>query len=175
MDLAQVFLAPQNSTHRQYEALRACFVDRLPAVEVAERFGYTVGSVRQLAHQFRLNSTRQFFAEPLRPGTKSSEVVQKQIVQLRKQNLSIYDISEALKKEGIQRTPVTVAAVLKQEGFAKLPRRKDDECPPRTKPTAANQADSQALSLEPRTIHTKFNGAYPFSHDFQAALPTVGR
>ena len=162
MDLAQVFLAPQNSTHRQYEALRACFVDRLPAVEVAERFGYTVGSVRQLAHQFRLNSTRQFFAEPLRPGTKSSEVVQKQIVQLRKQNLSIYDISEALKKEGIQRTPVTVAAVLKQEGFAKLPRRKDDECPPRTKPTAADHADARALSLEPRTVHTKFGGLFLF-------------
>ena len=30
MDLAQVFLTPQNTTHRQYEALRAYFVDRLP-------------------------------------------------------------------------------------------------------------------------------------------------
>jgi hypothetical protein len=162
MDLAQVFLTPENSTHRQYEALRACFVDRLPATEVARRFGYTVGSVRQLAHQFRQNSTRQFFAEPLRPGAKPSEVLQKQIVQLRKQNQSIYDISEALKKDGIQRTPVAVAAVLKQEGFAKLPRRKDDECPPRTKPTAADHADSRALSLEPRTIHTKFGGLFLF-------------
>jgi hypothetical protein len=44
MDLAQVFLTPANSTHRQYEALRAYFVERLPAAEVAARFGYTVGS-----------------------------------------------------------------------------------------------------------------------------------
>jgi len=162
MDLAQIFLAPQNSTHRQYEALRACFVERLPAAEVAARFGYTVGSVRQLAHQFRRSPARQFFAEPPRPGAKASEIVQQQIVQLRKQNQSIYDISEALKKEGIQRTPVAVAAVLKQEGFAKLPRRKDDERPPGIKPTAADHADARALSLEPRTFSTKFGGLFLF-------------
>jgi hypothetical protein len=162
MDLAQVFLAPQNSNHRQYEALRACFVERLPAAEVAARFGYTVGSVRQLAHQFRRSPARQFFAEPPRPGAKASEIVQQQIIQLRKQNQSVYDISEALQKEGIRRTPVAVAAVLKQEGFAKLPRRKDDERPPGIKPTAADHADARALSLEPRTFSTKFGGLFLF-------------
>src|SRR5271166_4787629 len=119
MDLAQVFLDPQNTTHRQYEALRAYFVDRTPAAEIAQRFGYTVGSLHQLAHQLRQNPARRFFAEPPRPGAKASEAVQRQIVQLRKQNLSIHDISEALKKEGIVRTPAAVALVLKQEGFAK--------------------------------------------------------
>jgi hypothetical protein len=162
MDLAHVFLAPQNSTHRQYEALRAYFVDRLPAAEVAARFGYAVGSLHQLAHQLRQNPARQFFIEPPRPGAKSSEVVQQQIIQLRKQNQSIYDISEALKKEGIQRTPVAVAEVLKQEGFARLPRRRDDERPAGTKPTAADPADARALSLEPRTIRTKFGGLFLF-------------
>jgi hypothetical protein len=162
MDLAQVFLAPQNSTHRQYEALRAYFVDRLPAAEVAGRFGYTVGSLHQLAHQLRQNPARQFFAEPSRPGAKSSEAVQQQIIQLRKQNQSIYDISEALKKEGIKRTPVAVAAVLKQEGFARLPRRRDDERPAGTKPTAADSADVRGLSLEPRTFRTKFGGLFLF-------------
>jgi len=43
-DLSQVFLEPTNATHRQYEALRAFFVDGLPGVEVARRFGYTPGS-----------------------------------------------------------------------------------------------------------------------------------
>jgi hypothetical protein len=162
MDLAQVFLAPQNPTHRQYEALRAYFVDQLPAAEVATQFGYTVGSLHQLAHQFRQNPARQFFAEPPRPGAKASEAVQQKIVQLRKQNQSIHDISEALKKEGIGRTPAAVAAVLKQEGFAKLPRRMDDERPAGTKPTAADPADARALSLEPRTIHTKFGGLFLF-------------
>jgi hypothetical protein len=162
MDLAQVFLAPTNSTHRQYEALRAYFVDQLPAAEVAARFGYTVGSLHQLAHQFRRNPARRFFAEPPPPGAKASEAVQQQIVGLRKQNQSIYDISEALKKDGIRRTPVAIAAVLKQEGFARLPRRKDDERPTGTKPTAADPADVRALSLEPRTLRTKFGGLFLF-------------
>jgi hypothetical protein len=162
MDLAQVFLVPQNSIHRQYEALRAYFVEQLPATEVARRFGYTVGSLRQLAHQFRQTPNRQFFAEPPRPGAKACETVQQRIVHLRKQNQSIYDISEALQKEGIQRTPVAVAEVLKQEGFAKLPRRRDEERPPGTKPTAADPADVRLLNLEPRTVRTKFGGLFLF-------------
>ena len=80
-----------------------------------------MGSFHQLAHQFRQSPARQFFTEPPRPGAKASETFNEKIIQLRKQNLSIYDISEALKKEGMPRTPAAVAAVLKQEGFAKLP------------------------------------------------------
>lgn len=162
MDLAQAFLAPQNTTHRQYEALRAYFVDKAPAAEVAKKFGYTVGSFHQLAHQFRQNPSRRFFADSPRPGAKSSDALRQQIVRLRKQNQSVYDISEALKKEGVTRSPVAVAEVLKQEGFAKLPRRRDEERPPGIKPTAADQADVRALSLEPRTLSTKFGGLFLF-------------
>jgi hypothetical protein len=162
MDLAQVFLAPQNTTHRQYEALRAYFVEQLPGPEVARRFGYTPGSLQQLVHQFRQRPDRSFFVEPTRPGVKADEAVRKQIVQLRKQNLSVYDISEALMKEGAARTPVAVSQVLRQEGFVKLPRRGDDERPPGTKPTAADPADARALSLEPRTVRTKFGGLFLF-------------
>jgi hypothetical protein len=162
MDLAQVFLTPKNTSHRQYEALRAFFVDRSPAAEVAARFGYTVGSLHQLAHQFRRNPGRQFFAEPPPPGAKAIEKVQQEIVQLRKQNQSIHDISEALKNEGIQRSPAAVAAVLKQQGFAKLPRRMDEERPTGAKPTAADSADARALNLEPKTFRTKFGGLFLF-------------
>jgi hypothetical protein len=162
MDLAQVFLTPKNSIHRQYEALRAYFVDRVPAADVAARFGYTVGSLHQLAHQLRQDPARQFFAEPPRPGAKACEAVQQQIVQLRKQNQSIHDISQALKKEGVRRSPAAVAAVLQQEGFARLPRRRDDERPMATKPTAADKADARAMSLEPRTLRTKFGGLFLF-------------
>jgi transposase-like protein len=162
MDLAHVFLTPQDSTHRQYEALRAYFVDRSPAAEVARRFGYTVGSLHQLAHQFRQHPTRQFFAKPPVPGVKRSEAVRQRILQLRKQNQSIYDISEALKKEGVKRTAAAVSKVLKAEGFARLPRRKDEERPPGTRPTAADVADVRVLSLEPRTVYSKFGGLFLF-------------
>ena len=162
MDLASAFLNPENSNHRQYEALRAYFVERLPASEVARRFGYTVGSLHQLVHQFRQNPQRQFFAEPPRRGVKPDDAVRRHIIQLRKQNLSIYDISGALKKENIQRSSVAVGTVLKEEGFAKLPRRADEERPPGIRPTQADRADARMLSLEPRTVSTKFGGLFLF-------------
>ena len=50
----QFFLDADSATyHRQYEALRAIFVDRLPQTDVAEKFGYSHGSMRQLVHRFR--------------------------------------------------------------------------------------------------------------------------
>jgi hypothetical protein len=162
MDLAQVFLTPQNTTHRQYEALRAYFVEQQPGPQVAERFGYTLGSLHQLVHQFRGEPERRFFVESPAPGSKTTDTIRQRILELRKQNQSIYDISQALQKEGIARTPVAVAAILRQEGFVKLPRRADDERPAGTKPTAADRADVRALSLEPRSLRTKFGGLFLF-------------
>jgi hypothetical protein len=68
----------------------------------------------------------------------------------------------ALKKDGIRRSAVAVSKLLKKEGFAKLPRRYDEERPPGTRPTAADQADVGRLDLEPRTFTTKFGGLFLF-------------
>jgi hypothetical protein len=162
MDLAHHFLAPHNTAHRQYEALRAYFVERLPGPEVAARFGYTVGSLHQLVHQFRHEPNRRFFVEPAEPAARSTDVLRQRIIELRQQNQSIYDISRALKREGVERTPVAVAAILRQEGFTKLPRRGDDERPAHTKPALADRADVRALNLEPRTFRTQFGGLFLF-------------
>ena len=162
MDLAQLLLTPRNAAHRQYEALRAYLVERMPGPEVARRYGYTYGALQQLVHQFRRQPNRQFFVDSPRPGAKADDVIRQRIIDLRKQNQSVYDISEALKKEGIPRSPVAVAEVLRKEGFAKLPRRGDAERPPGTKPTAADRADARALSLDPRTVRTKFGGLFLF-------------
>jgi hypothetical protein len=162
MDLAQRFLSPQNAIHRQYEALRAYFVDHVPGPVVAERFGYTPGSFQQLAHEFRQQPHRTFFREPQRPGVKAAIAVRRRIVELRKQNQSVYEISQALEKEGLSRTPAAVALALRQEGFSKLPRRGDDERPPSTRPTAAEVSDVRALNLEPRHVRTKFGGLFLF-------------
>jgi hypothetical protein len=51
----QFFLDAESATyHRQYEALRAIFVDGLPQNDVADKYGYTHGSLRQLVHHFRI-------------------------------------------------------------------------------------------------------------------------
>jgi len=47
------FTEPAQVYHRQYEALRAVFVDRRSQKEVAEEFGFEYGSLRQLIHAFR--------------------------------------------------------------------------------------------------------------------------
>lgn len=162
MDLAQVFLSPENVAHRQYEALRAYFVEHVTAAEAARRFGYTVGAFQQLAHAFRSGHRRQFFVDSPTPGVKAEQSVKQRIVALRKQNLSIYDIARALQKEDIDRTPTAIAKLLKAEGFAKLPRRADEERPETVKPVQAERADVRALSLESRTLRTKFGGLFLF-------------
>ena len=47
------FALPTNPYQRHYEALRAIFVDGQPAKNVAQQFGMTYGSLRQLLCEFR--------------------------------------------------------------------------------------------------------------------------
>jgi hypothetical protein len=47
------FQEPASAPQRQYEALRAVFIDRCRQKDVAERFGYDYGGLRQLVGQFR--------------------------------------------------------------------------------------------------------------------------
>ena len=162
--LSRLFLEPTNATHRQYEALRAFLVDRLPSAEAAHRFGYTPGSFRVLVHQFRQNPRRDFFLRPAkRPqSAPKTDPVRDRVIALRKENLSIYDISRNLAHEGHPLSPVAVAQILKDEGFARLPRRADDERPPGSRPTTADVADVRQLDLSPQSFRTKFGGLFLF-------------
>ncbi len=164
LTLARRFLEPSNSTHRQYEALRAFFVDRVPSAEAAARFGYTPGSFRVLVHQFRNQPGRDFFAPTARQGRPPGKRkrLREQVVALRKQNLSVHDISRALARDGESLSPAAVAAILEEEGFAKLPRRADDERPDQPRPVVAEVADVRQLDLTPRHFRTKFGGLYLF-------------
>ena len=89
-DLARAFLEPRNPKHRQYEALRAYFVEHLPSAEVAARFGYSPGSFRILCSRFRKDPQRSFFLTPAK-GPRSAPKAdpwRDRIVALRKQNMS---------------------------------------------------------------------------------------
>ena len=163
-DLSMVFLEPANATHRQYEALRAFFVEGIPSAEVARSFGYTPGSFRVLVHQFRQNPRRDFFLTPAKGphSAPKTDPLRDRVIALRKQNLSIYDISRNLAHQGHPLSPVAVAQILKEEGFARLPRRADDERPPGSRPTTADVADVRQLDLSPRSFRTKFGGLFLF-------------
>ena len=90
-DLTDAFLLPSNTTHRQYKALRAFFVGKVPSAEAAERFGYTPGSFRVLCHEFRRNPQREFFL----PQTKTAKLppprerLRQKIITLRKQYITL--------------------------------------------------------------------------------------
>lgn len=165
--LAPYFLEPANPTHRQYEALRAYFVDGLPSAEVARRFGYTPGSFRVLCHEFRQHPQRDFFVQPRRgpQAAPKSDRSRTRVIALRKQNHSVYEISEALEADGRPLSPAAVANILREEGFARLPRRADEERPAGTRPTAADVADVRELDLSERTFRTKFGGLFLFLPD----------
>jgi hypothetical protein len=92
------------------------------------------------------------------------------VVSLRKQNLSIYDIAAALKKEGKTLSPAAIGKILSEEGFARLPKRGDDERPNTLRPTAADIADVRQLDLSPRHFRTRFGGLFLFL-PFLAKMP----
>jgi hypothetical protein len=171
-DLSRVFLEPVNSTHRQYEALRAFFVEGLSSAEAARRFGYTPGSFRVLCHEFRQNPHRSFFLPPSKGPQASprTDPVRDQIIALRKQNLSIYDISRTLAHGGHKLSPAAISNILKEEGFARLPRRRDEERPISPRPEIAPVADVRQLDLSPRSFRTKFGGLFLF-FPYLAAIP----
>ena len=170
--LTRAFLQPRNATHRQYEALRAYFVERLPSQRVAARFGYTPGSFRVLCHQFRQNPAREFFVAPAKgpQASPKKDRVRERVVALRKQNLSIYDISRVLDEAGQPLSPGSVSIILKQESFARLPRRKDDERPPGPRPEQAPVADVRHVNWSPHDLRTKFGGLFLFL-PYLAAIP----
>jgi len=119
------FTHPRLDWQRRYEALRASFVERLPAHVVADRYGYTTSYIHLLRHQFKHGKLD--FTEPLADGTTrrrrvSTEVRQK-IRSWRERTLSAAEITELLLEDGVEISVRTVERVLAEEGFAKLPRR----------------------------------------------------
>jgi transposase len=162
--ITSVFLEPSNATHRQYEALRAYFVEGLSSDEAAKRFGYTPGSFRVLCHDFRQNPQRQFFLAPAKGPQKAPRIdrARQEVIELRKQNLSIYDISRTLKEAGSELSPAAISIILKEEGFARLPRRRDEEMPLAVRPELAQVSDVRHLDLSSRKLRTRFGGLYLF-------------
>jgi hypothetical protein len=161
------FLEPGHPRQRQYEALRAYFVEGRPAPEVARAFGYSVGSFHVLCHHFRRALTPPFFA-PLQRGPRTQPKkagARERIIALRKQNASVYEISTTLKEQGMPLSPTAVREVLKAEGFAPLPRRLDEERPAGPRPTAEPIADVRAFTLAPRAFPTRFGGLFLFLPD----------
>lgn len=166
-DCRRFFLQPARPRQRQYEALRAFYVDGIASTEAARRFGYSPGAFRVLCHAFRRGQLPDLFATaqpgPRRQPKKSR--AQEQIVALRKRNYSIYEISQALKQQGTPLSATAVREVLAREGFAPLPRRLDEERPIGVGPTIEAVANVRDFVLAPREFTTRVGGLFLFIAD----------
>jgi hypothetical protein len=166
LEEARFFLEPLNPLHRQYEALRAYFLEGLPSTQAARRFGYTPGAFRVLCHRFRHEEDLQerFFRE-VRHGPQAAparDPVRELVVAMRKKNLSVYDIQHELKAQNHEISINALSVLLREEGFAPLPRRRDEERPSHVKPEPAQVADVRHLDLAPRTFRTRVAGLFLF-------------
>ena len=161
------FAQPETPRHRQYEALRAYYLEELPSAEAARRFGYSPTSFRVLCSQFRRDHDRHFFHQPQRgPKTQPKKSAAKDLIlELRKQNRSIYEISQVLKDRGMLLSPAAVGEVLKAEGFARLPRRLEEERTPGPQPTVEAIADVRSFTLAPTEFSTACGGLFLFIPD----------
>jgi len=163
---ARFFLVPEEPLHRQYEALRAFFVDGAPSHEVARRFGYTPGAFRVLCHEFRHDpEKRSSFFQHLKHGPQRAPVrdrVRELAVALRKKNLSVYDIQHELAAVGHAISINALSLLMHEEGFERLPRRRDDERPVTLRPEAAPIANIKALDLSGRSFRTRVGGLFLF-------------
>src|SRR5467141_3883216 len=161
------FAEPATPRQRQYEALRAFFMEGLASAEVARRFGYSPAAFRMLCYDFRRGELPDFFALT-RPGPREQpkkSLAREQVVALRKRNYSIYDISKALKQQGTPLSATAVREILAEEGFAPLPRRLDEERPASVGPTTEAVADVRSFMLDPREFTTRVGGLFLFIPD----------
>ncbi|HTZ40459.1 MAG TPA: hypothetical protein VMB77_09890 [Syntrophales bacterium] len=156
------FLEPSHPKQRQYEALKAYFVENKPSNVVASEFGYSPKAFRVLCHHFRRDPHPSFFASSRRgpPARSRKASARDRIIELRKKNHSVYEISEILKDADIRLSPTAVRQILRDEGFAPLPRRLDDERPDYPRPTIEPVADVRAFSLASRRFTTRFGGLF---------------
>jgi transposase len=122
---AEYFTEPASATQRRYEALRAYFLDQMPAAEVADRFGYSTASIHQMATLLR-QGRLALFAET-RPGPKgprkATGQLRTRVLELRAAGHSVAEIAAALTGEGMPVSAQTVWQILDAEGLPRLPRR----------------------------------------------------
>jgi transposase len=124
---AEYFTSPGITAQRRYEALRAYFVDGVPAAEVADRFGYSTASVHQMATLLRKGSLRMF--TQARPGPKGPRTitgtVRERVLELRARGHSVTEIAVMLTADGLPISAQSAWQILHEQGLPRLARREN--------------------------------------------------
>jgi transposase len=148
-----------------YELLRAHVVEGRSFREMEDQFGYSRGQAWRLWRQATAPMIQQLFGKQTRAGSRTidAQTLREMVIEWRKQNYSVYDIARFAREHRRAISPSAVGRILKEEGFARLPRRADDERPQWSRPGAAAYADAQALNLAPgERFSTRWGGVLLF-------------
>ena len=153
-DGAEYFTAPGGAAQRRYEALRAYFLDEMPAAEIADRFGYSTASVHQMATMLRKGKLA-LFAET-RPGPKGPRKATGQLraraLELRAAGHSVTEIAAALTGEGMPVSAQTIWQILDAEGLPRLPRRDEGRRGPPAKLAPVKAAALPGWPAQPLAV-----------------------
>src|SRR6266496_3293628 len=118
----ELFAHPAHQSQRRYQALRADLYDGAPLAQAAARFGSTPATLESLARDLRAGKL-VLFAPAGKPGRKHApkkDRARGRVNQLRRQGLSVYEISTRLAVEGIGLNRTGVGQILAEEGFGRL-------------------------------------------------------
>jgi len=170
-EIAQFFFDPVLPVAKQYEGLRAYFVEECSARKIALRLGYTLSSFQTLVRDFKVNLKEgrkpEFFISH-RPGPKSTpkkDIVRMEAITLRKRNYSIYDIQALLEAKGHIISHTAISEILREEGFARLPKRSKAEVRQVSisRPNIPEVTDVRQLNLSGgRKVTTEYGGLFLF-------------
>jgi hypothetical protein len=165
---------------RRYEALRAYLLEGRSLQQAADATGHTRDAVASLVRDLRAGELA-VFAPPGTPGRKSAprkDAARGRVIELRRQGLSVYEISTRLGQEGTPLGRSAVSDILREEGPGRLVRGPAPEASASpgtsgrdTRLPAASVIDFAAL---PARAHTAMAGLLPAVPDLIALdLPAL--
>jgi len=127
---AKFFISPTDLTQRRYEALRAYFVERATAVDVAARFGYAASTVVAMVRDFTADPASFFLTH--RPGPRvapAKEAARGEVLRLRAAGYSVTEITEVLAEGPTPLNRTGVWEICRDEGYERLPTRAPSDRP----------------------------------------------
>src|SRR5712671_2120037 len=176
----ELLAGPGQVNQRRYEALRAYLFEGASLQQAADRTGYTRDALASLVRDLRAGRLT-LFAPPGVPGRKSApkkDAARARAIELRREGLSVYEISTRLTGEGTPLGRSAVSDILRGEGFGRLLRGPAPEASTSpatsgrdTRLPAAAAIDFAAL---PARAHTAMAGLLPAIPDLIALdLPAL--
>jgi hypothetical protein len=123
------FLKPAMPKQRQYEVLRAYYLEKRTAGQIAEQFGITDSTIYGLVGRFKgavdSGSPIAFFIDSKTGPKKEREkaVVREKVILLRAQGYADTDIHKALKKAQIKASVALIDQIIRDEGLGSIRKR----------------------------------------------------